>query len=321
MNVFLFILSNNIVPIFLLIIIGYVVNKKFNLDIFSLSKLNFYIFVPAFTFVNLYTTEIPFEMVKVFSGAVLILIAYMLIAKIISKLRGYDKSLENAFKNSIMFYNSGNIGLPLITLVFSSAPFIVDGKTPYLNLAVTAQIMVLVVQNITTNTLGFYNAGNATMHGKDSVKRIMTMPAIYAIPLAFVLKFVPYDMTQIAIWPAFNYAKSALVPVALITLGVQLSRTKFELGNKDVYLSLALRLVGGPLLALVFVYLLNLKGVMAQVLMISTAVPTAVNSALIAVECDNRPDFASQTVMTSTLLSSVTLVLVIYMARILFPVT
>ena len=55
--------------------------------------------------------------------------------------------------------------------------------------------------------------------------------------------------------------------------------------------------------------------------MISSSVPAAVNTALIAVECDNYPDFASQVVMVSTLLSSVTLVVVIYFARLLFPIT
>jgi len=56
------------------------------------------------------------------------------------------------------------------------------------------------------------------------------------------------------------------------------------------------------------------------VLLISYSVPTAVNTALIAVECGNNQDFASQEVMISTILSGVTLTLAIYIARILFPV-
>lgn len=320
MQVFLFILTNNIVPIFALIALGYLMSKKFDLDIFTLTKLNFYIFVPSFTFVNLYTTKIPLEMVKVLGAAILLLIVNMMVVAFSAKLRGYNEGFKNAFTNSILFYNTGNIGVPLITLVFSSAPFVVNGQTPYLDIALTAQIMVLVVQNITTNTLGFINAGRANTHWKACVQKVFHMPTIYAIPLAFLLKVVPYDFTNLALWPALNYARNALVPVALITLGVQLSRTAFEFKNKEVYLSVFVRLIGGPILALLFISVLRIEGVIAQVVMISSALPTAVNSALIAVEYDNYPDFASQTVMTSTLFSAGSLVFVIYMARLMFPV-
>jgi len=53
--------------------------------------------------------------------------------------------------------------------------------------------------------------------------------------------------------------------------------------------------------------------------LISSGVPTAVNTALIAVDYDNCPGFASQTVLLSTLLCTLTLPAVIYTARILFP--
>lgn len=320
MNVFLFILSNNIVPIFSLILVGYIMSKKFDLSIYTMSKLNFYIFVPAFTLTNLYTTEIPFDMIKVLIAAILILLMNMLMIWWTSRMRNYDEGFKNAFANSILFYNTGNIGLPLVTLVFSSTPFTINGETPYLDMALTALIMVMVVQNITSNTLGFINAGRANTHWKKSLFKVLEMPTIYAIPIALILKSMPYDFTQVPIWPALEYARGALVPVALIALGIQLSQTSIEFKNKEVYLAVVTRLIVGPLLALFFIFLLNIEGIIAQVVMISTALPTSVNSALIAVECDNCPDFASQVVMTTTLLSSVSLVFVIYISRILFPI-
>ena len=54
--------------------------------------------------------------------------------------------------------------------------------------------------------------------------------------------------------------------------------------------------------------------------MILSAIQTAVNTALIAVERNNHADFASLAVMTSTILSSFTLVIVVFVSRILFPV-
>jgi malate permease and related proteins len=319
MSIFFHILSHNIIPIFLLISLGFLLSKKFDLHIFSLSKLMFYLFVPPFIFVNLYTTELKLNMLSVLLCGILLLITNDMIARIVAKIRKYDVGITNAFKNSIMFNNSGNIGVSLITLIFGSAPFVIDGKTPYLNEAITAQIMILVLQNISVNTLGFYNAGRANSSMKDSIKTILRMPAIYVIPLALIFKTMQIDITTTPVWPTLEYLKNGLVPMALITLGVQLSKTSFDLKNPDIHLSVFIKLIISPLLALIYIHLLGLTGVVAQTIFIAYAVPTAVNTALIAVECDSCSDFASQAVMLSTLLSAITLTLAIFAAQFLFP--
>src|SRR5665647_769212 len=159
MEVFTFILTRNILPLVLIIVLGYLLSKKFDLNINTLSKINFYLYVPFFIFVQIYTTELPKEMLNVLIFVILLAVVNTLVTNIIARLRRYDEGFKNAFVNSIMFYNSGNIGIPLITLIFSSGPFLIEGKTPFLSLALTTQIVVLIVQNISTNTIGFFNAG------------------------------------------------------------------------------------------------------------------------------------------------------------------
>ena len=320
MSAFLHIVGNNIIPIFTIIAIGYVLSKRFDFNIYTLSKMNFYIFTPCFIFTNLYTADLDLNMLKVLLFCILALVINDLLARIIARIRKYDIGLTNAFKNSIMFNNSGNIGLSLITLVFSSAPFVIDGKTPYLGQAVAAQIIILVFMNLTMNTIGFYNAGRATMNFKDSIRQILSLPAIYAIPLAILFKYIQLDITTTPLWPTLIYIKNGLVPISLITLGVQLSKTKFDFSDIDVYIAVFARLIIGPIIALALIYLLNISGVVAQTLIIAYSVPAAVNTALIAVELDNNKDFASRMVMISTLFSAITLTLAIYAARVLFPV-
>ncbi|MDP4089357.1 MAG: AEC family transporter [Bacillota bacterium] len=320
MSIFLHILEFNILPIFILIFLGYILSRKFDLNINTLSKLNFYIFVPSFIFVNLYTADLHMDMLKVFLCAALLLAVYNFTGTIVAKLRGYNASLANGFKNSIMFNNSGNIGLSLITLIFSSAPFVVNGKTPYLDTAISAQIMILALQNISTNTLGFYNLARANTSLKACMRKIFSMPTIYAVPLSLILRLVPFDLSTAPGWPAMVYIKNGLVPVALLTLGVQLAKTSFDWSNKEVYLSVFIRLIAGPVIAVLFIYIFGFTGVVAQTVLIAYSVPTAVNTALIAVECGSCQDFAAQAVMLSTLLSTFTLTFAIYAARIIFPV-
>ena len=307
MDIFVFILLNNISPIFLIIFLGYLLEKKFKLDVWSFSKANFYIFVPALVFVKVYETQLKMEFLRALLFGIIFVVVLSLTANLITKIRGYDISKLNAFKNSIMFYNSGNFGLPLIILVFNG-----------LAEAVAIQIMILMVQNLTTNTIGFYNAGRGQMDYRESIIKIMKMPAVYSLVAALILNFLPVQLEEFFLWPSIEYMADGLIPVALLTLGIQISIASLDFKDVDVYLAALMRLLGGPLLALLLMTLLGIDGLMAQVLFISSAVPSAVNTALIAVEFKNEPDYASQVVMTSTLLSAFTLTGIIYLSQIIF---
>lgn len=322
MDVFLYILTHNILPIICIVCLGFLMGKKFPMDVKTLSKLNFYVFVPTFTFYQIYTTVLPDSMLWVLIFALSLLLLNHLLARGIGRVRKYDTGMRNAFMNALMFYNSGNIGVPLITLVFSGVPFIIDGETPYLAPALALQIVVLIVQNLSVNTLGFYNASMGKKMGwKEALISIFTMPTVYAIPVAFLLKYcLPYDLTQFPLWAAVVYLKNGLVPIALFTLGVQLSRTKVAKPSLDVGMAVFLRLIGGPLLAMLLILVFRFDNFTAQVLMMSSAVPTALNTALIAMEQDNYPDFAAQTVLYATLLSPLSLTCVVFLSRTMFPI-
>jgi len=209
-----------------------------------------------------------------------------------------------------MFYNSGNLGLPLITLVFAS--------TPVLEYAISNQIMILMSQNLLNYTLGFYNAARGKMDFRSAVKAVLKIPVIYTILLILLLKVIPYDMQDFFLWPAVEYASDAMVAVNLSILGIQLSRVKYNFKDFDVYWAALLRLCVAPLLAYLLIVLFGINGVMAKVLLIAAALPTAVNTVLIAVEFENEHDFAAQTVVVTTLLCLFTLPLVIFFAQMAF---
>ncbi|TGE39278.1 AEC family transporter [Desulfosporosinus fructosivorans] len=320
MAIFLYILSNNIVPVFIIIGLGFILGKKLDLNLSTLSKLNFYLFVPGFVFFYLYSTSLSWATLKILGFALVYMVINDLLARIMAKIRHYDLGMTNAFKNSIMFNNSGNIGVSLITLVFSSATYAVGGQTPYLNQAIAVQVIIFMCISITMNTIGFYNAGRARKNIRDSLSLIFTMPSIYVVLIALLLKYFTLDITDTPLWPAVGYIKDGLVPVALLSLGVQLSKTEFDFKNVDVNIAVITRLIVGPALAYIGIYLFGFTGVVAQTIFIAYSTPTAVNAALIAVEYDNYQNFAAQEVMMSTIYSAITLTLVIYLARILFPI-
>ena len=88
MGVFFYILSHNIIPIFLLISLGFIIAKKFEIQILSLTKLMFYLFVPSFIFVNLYTTHLKLDLLIVLLCGILMLLTNDLLSRVIAKRRG-----------------------------------------------------------------------------------------------------------------------------------------------------------------------------------------------------------------------------------------
>jgi predicted permease len=85
-----------------------------------------------------------------------------------------------------------------------------------------------------------------------------------------------------------------------------------------LFLTVFGRLMLSPIIALVIIFNLHLKGVTAQALFIASAYPCSRNTALYALEYGHHPDYAAQAVFLSTLLSPVTVTAVAYLSRFLF---
>src|SRR5690625_4478529 len=129
------------------------------------------------------------------------------------------------------------------------------------------------------------------------------MPVLYAM-LAGVLLNLFHVPIPSFIWVPANYIADAMISLALFTLGAQVAQLKIISALSTVYYSLAIRLIIGPLIALGIIFIFQVDGVLAQALFIGSAMPTSVNSAVIAQEYDNHPEFAAQIVLFSTLLSA-----------------
>jgi malate permease and related proteins len=307
MQILLHILMNNIIPLSIMIGIGATLQRAFQLDIKTLSKLNFYVFSPGMAFLMLYestfTLLMLLDVVLFFSIFFLMLIA---VAELAVRIRRFEGGMKSALRNSVLFYNSGNYAVPLNQLVFVNDP-----------LTLSVQIIIMLFQSLIPNTYGIYSV-NAHKHSwRETMKIILSMPVIYLIPLAIVLRLADVVVPQ-PIYTPLKYIQNGFIATALITLGVQLGSmkwTSFRFG--DVLLANALRLGAGPVLGYVTILILGLEGPVAQALFLSSAVPTSLSSVLLAVEFDNEPDYASQAVFMSTVLSTFTVTVVIYLMRFL----
>jgi predicted permease len=304
----------NILPILIIISAGFLLEKKFHLDIATLTKIAFYILIPVFLFVSVYTSDIDATMLLVILFVLIFMAASYLITRIGTRFIAYDTAERGVIINTVLFYNCGNMGLPITYLIF--------GDTPYLNHAVAVQLAVILIQGIAVQSFGLFITKNSSTSGSalKALALTLRMPTIYGAALGFLLKSVPVDLTELFFWPSLEYFYQMVMGFILMTFGIQLGKTRWSFNLKKDLFPVVLRLLASPAAALLMLKLFNFDPITSRVLFIASAMPAAANVALIAAEEKSSAEFASQIVLTTTLVSIVTLSFIIHLSSLLFPV-
>jgi predicted permease len=304
MATFFYIFGNIFMPIFILVLIGFSAQKLLRMDSRTFSRLNIYILIPAVLFVKLYETQVSVQFVGLlFFFVVTVEVVMLTLGELLSRWLRYPRGIRKAFTNSLLFFNSGNYGLPLVEMTFHGNP-----------VATASQIFVMLIQNISTNTFGVFQVSSGKVGYRQAFKNMLALPALYVVAVVLLVKGFALKLPD-QLLQSLRYISGGFVGLALITLGVQLAEVKAKLRVNDVLLAAGIRLILSPLLGFLLVRLLGIEGILAKSLIIGVATPTAVNTAIFAREFDNEPEYAAQIVLVSTLLSVVTLSTIIYLLR------
>lgn len=291
-------------PILVVIGLGWGLDRIFKLDLKTLVKLNLYLFVPAFILTRLSNSDLEAATgLKVVAFTVSVILSMGALSWIAAAMHRYAPGERYAMKLSSMIYNCGNWGIPLMTLAFSEIGPVI-------------QVFVLATMNMTSFSLGVFLANAGSSERKGWFKPILKQPSPYAILTALTLRYFDNPLEEIvAVWTPLTYLADGLVGFALLTLGVQLSQTKPPAIRGSLGLTLAIRLLGGPLVAAGLTRAFGFEGEIAAILILGAAAPTAVNTALLAHEFKADHRFAAAAVLYSTLLAAVIVTLLLAILR------
>lgn len=284
---------DTVVPIFVLIGVGFVMDKKFRLDLPTLSKLNFYVFVPALIFVKMRGAEIDTDtMLRVGGYTVVHMLALYGIARLVLLYKGLHE-MKPVISLGAVFYNCGNYGIPLVTMAF--------GEDQLGALAV-----VIMTQNLLNFTWGIYLIEKNMRGLRKVLTTFAKVPTLYAATAALALRAWDLPLpVQMAV--PLDYMSDGLIAVALITLGAQLSRSLGLTNLGPLSIVTGLRLIVSPIVAAVIVWSFGFSGALASMLIVIAGTPVAVNVYILAAQYEREEDVASQAVFWSTLLSALTL--------------
>ncbi len=304
---FIFIILDVILPILILMLIGAILQRKFQFDLKQLSTLITYCLMPAAVFVNIYDIRIEIDLLlQIIYYLMLYSLSLIIVSHLISKILKLEKGESAALKNSISLMNSGNYGLPVSQLIFSHNP-----------VGVSIQIFIVIFQNLLTYSYGIYNLLSATKTIGGIIQSFIRLPVFHALVLGILFQSFTIQIPN-SIFLPLNQLANSFVAIALILLGAQLANIKLNFFHRVITWSLIGRLLMGPLLALSMIYLLNIDGIVAQSLFIASSFPTSRNTSTIAMEYQIEPELHAQIVLFSTLFSIITVTVVIYLSYILF---
>ena len=287
------VLNQAILPLMLLILLGYIIGKLYKGDAVVFSKATLWLFanVLTFSFVNSHPPKAK-DIALYAIGFSVLLIYCIVVFKIF--LRKHEMS--NVYFLTSIFGNTGYLGYPVLGLAIGEE-------------AISYGVLYSIVAAIIVNTFG---VALMTKDIKNSVKNLVKLPFIYAVVLGLILGYSGIVWTEFPtpIYRTIKMLNDAAIPVITVFLGVMISRIKLKKKNLCTILFASLhKILIIPTIAFFAAKLIGMKGLFYTVFVIESAMPTAMNASVIASALDEKPEIVSSEVALSTVLSAITLTL------------
>lgn len=292
------ILLADIVPVFAIAGAGYVLARHVGTSVKTLSHVVFYVALPCLAFRMLVSSQqSPFEFGRIGLLVVLIATAMAVVGYLLATCARLNGVERRAFLLVVMFSNTGNYGLPVVQFAFGDA-------------ALAYGTIVFLIGSVLTYTVGGFVAAGARANARQAFMRVLRMPALYGVALAFVVLATGRPAPDVVMRPVTLLGDAAL-PMMILVLGMQLERTTRPAQPGVVALAVVASLIIAPIISFGLTALFGIHGPARQALITMASMPTAVATTILALEFDLAPDFVTSTVFVSTIVSPVTLTLLI----------
>lgn len=297
------IFASDILPIFILAGVGFVLARRFRAEVKTLSTVAFNALSPCLVFYQLVTAKISgAQSLRVAAFCVLLTLAIGIAARVVSLPLRLDRMTLSSFLLVAMFSNSGNYALPVVLFAFGQE-------------ALAFASVYFVTSAILIYTAGILVAASGHGSVRLAMSRLFKVPALYAVAAAVLVLSTHTTVPALVLRPV-GLLSDAAIPIMLLVLGMQLERAVMPKNPPAVAAAVVLSLVVAPIIAFGLSALLGLTGAARQASIIEASMPAAVITTVLALEFDLDASFSTSVVFFTTLLSPVTLVLLIaYLQR------
>lgn len=291
---------NAIAPIFLLMLIGYVIKgiKLVDKKVFDgINKIVFKIFLPTLLFYNLYSTKTA----EIFN---LRLIAFAILGTLLVFFAGYFLVMHIAKENpkrgvilqAIFRSNYAILGIPLVEYICNGAS---SGLSSLMVAFVVPCFNVLAV-------VALVRFGGEKVSSKKLLKGIITNPLIIGCVLGMICLVLHIKFPPIIEKTVIDVSKIA-TPLAIIVLGASFSFKSIKGYVREILIAVSARLVFVPLIAITAAALLGFRGEELACLLVTFGSPVAVSSFAMAQQMGGDETLAGHVVVISSAFCLLTL--------------
>ena len=283
-------------PVFFVVGIGYYLGKTNpKIDTTFITSFAANIGTPAMVIYAITSTGINFEIFRDYFWYYLLAIGLFALVGIFTLYTLKTKDIVRELP-PLIFPNTGNMGLPICMFAYGSK-----------GLGVSASITSLII--LCHFTLGVFLADR-----KFNLNVILKNPPFYAIIFSAIMLFYGIKMPVFVV-NTTEWLMYVTIFLILMSLGIALTRLKvFSLTN--ALISSFTRMIIGPAIGFLLIFIFDLKGFAAGVLLIQCSMPSAVLNYLVGSIYSPKKivDSIASTIVVSTLISFVTIPIVVYIA-------
>lgn len=317
--------ANAVLPIVLLIVLGYVLKRTGMLTPQFLdvgNKLTFRVLLPVMLFMNVYGIKSFSDINPVFIlyGIGMVIVIFLLATAAVCAFTK-DGAKRGALIQATFRSNYAIIGIPLATSLFGDAGAAAAG--------VMSAFCVPTFNILSVITLSIFNGRNEK--SRIDVKKILlgivknpliigTLAglAVIGVRAIFVMWGVSFRLTDIGfLYKALDNVRSICTPFALIVLGGRFEFSAVSRLWKEIVFGTVIRTVIVPVLSLSIAYFFipGLSGEHFATYIGVFATPVAVASAIMAQEMGADGELAGQMVVWMSLVSAVTVFIYVTILR------
>ncbi|MCL4263768.1 MAG: AEC family transporter [Anaerolineae bacterium] len=302
MSDILAVITQNILPIFVVAAFGYALQRWKQLDKQSFSSVVLNVFSPCLAFSALVNSQLSGQELGEMALFTIVSILFMggigLAAAWLLRLPRRETA---ALIILLMFVNGGNYGMTLNELRYGT-----DGLARAVVYFLTSSMLVY--------TLGIFVASSGQLSLRQAGRRLFTFPAVYAA-LAAIAVYHWQLAVPAPLMRAVEIAGAGAIPLLLVVLGMQIADLHHVSDGRPSWRlalpAISLRLLVGPLVGMLVAGWLGMTGLNRSVAIIEASMPPAVLVIVLATEFGLVPSAVAVIVVVATLISPITIAAVI----------
>lgn len=308
MNNFIFSI-NVILPIFLLIVLGYFLRVKSFCDDIMVKKLNriiFNIFLPVLLFNNISKSDINIkENLRVISFCTISLIAIVIIFYIIVKNIEKDNKKISVIIQGIFRSNYILFGIPIASSLIGED-----------NIAIVSVLVAFLVPlyNILGVVVFECLKENSSIDLIKIVKGIIKNPLIIACLFGVIVSILKINIPQFMQSAVKNVSQIA-APLALIVLGASFKISSIKRTYKQLIFTIVARLIIIQLVVVPMTIVAGFDKIEIISILPMAISPTATTTFTIAQEMNGDSELASQIVVFTSMFSVISITLIIFILK------